>query len=114
MFQNSFFTIMIADMDRAIAFYTETLGLRLESRYENEWAEVVGAGARIGLHGGGEGNNATRALSLGFGVADLDAAMADLKAQGVEFGRVSEDGPVRIARFSDPDGTPLYLVQELH
>ncbi len=44
-------TIYVSDMDRAVEFYTEVLGLRLESRYGNEWASVdAGKGMTIGLH----------------------------------------------------------------
>jgi hypothetical protein len=39
--------------------------------------------------------------------------MAALKEKGVRFSpKISEDGPVRIAHFSDEDGNPLYLVEQ--
>ena len=43
-------TVMVADMDNAVRFYTETLGLKLEHRYENHYAEIEAPGLRIGLH----------------------------------------------------------------
>ena len=33
-------TVMVADMDNAVRFYTETLGLKLEKQYENHYAEI--------------------------------------------------------------------------
>jgi hypothetical protein len=41
-------------------------------------------------------------------VADLSAAVAALTARGVAF-TLREDGPERLAFFSDPDGHGLYL-----
>ncbi len=32
-------TIMVADLDRSIKFYTETLGFKLGSRFGNMWAK---------------------------------------------------------------------------
>ena len=44
-------TIYVSNMDRAVEFYTEVLGLGLISRYGNEWASVdVGKGLTLGLH----------------------------------------------------------------
>ena len=45
---------------------------------------------------------------------NLDAAIADLSARGVEFGDVMGDGnPVpRMARFTDPDGNRIVLIEE--
>ena len=43
-------TVMVTDFDRAVRFYTETLGMTLRSRYASEWAEVEASGFVIGLH----------------------------------------------------------------
>ncbi len=41
-------TIYVSNMDRAVEFYTEVLGLGLISRYGNEWASVdVGKGLTL-------------------------------------------------------------------
>ena len=39
------------DMDRALAFYTEVVGLGLLRRDGNEWAELDGGPVRLALHG---------------------------------------------------------------
>ena len=48
---------------------------------------------------------------MGLGVADIDSEMTKPKGKGVSFSRVSNDGPVKLAFFKDPDGNPLYLSQ---
>ena len=40
-------TIYVTDMDRAVAFYTQALGLKLRQRWENHYAEVDGGGGLI-------------------------------------------------------------------
>jgi catechol 2,3-dioxygenase-like lactoylglutathione lyase family enzyme len=107
-------TVMISDMNRSIKFYVETLGLKLRSRYGDQFAEIECSGLTIALHpavarGPRPGNS--ESLSVGLGVADIDSAMTKLKGKGVSFSRVSNDGPVKLAFFKDPDGNPLYLSQ---
>jgi predicted enzyme related to lactoylglutathione lyase len=107
-------TIMVSDFERSIRFYTEALGLQLKFRAANEWGEIEAPGVAIGLHpagghapvGGGGG------MSLGLEVPDIEMAIATLSARGVEFPRGwQQSGELRLAHFSDPDGTPLYLFQ---
>ena len=44
-------TIIVADMDRSIRFYTEVLGLALTNRFGNDWATVsAGDFFTIGIH----------------------------------------------------------------
>jgi len=107
-------TVMISEMDRSVRFYVDTLGLKLKSRHADQFAEVECPGLTIALHpvfehGPRPGNS--ESLSVGFGVEDIDIEMANLKGKGVSFGRVSNDGPVKLAFFKDPDGNPLYLSQ---
>jgi catechol 2,3-dioxygenase-like lactoylglutathione lyase family enzyme len=114
MFQTGNVTVMVGDFDRAVRFYTETLGLDMRYRAGNHWAEIATAGLTIGLHEAGEHGprpGAQGALSIGLQVADIAGAMADLEGKGIPFGQVVEDGPIKLAHFSDPDGNPLYLCQ---
>ena len=110
--------IMVKDLERAIGFYTTQLGLSLKLHVPGKWAEVQGADLTIGLHGsdghgasptpGGKGGG----VSIGFTVDRLDTAMPALQERGVEFAPgVVGDGPVKLAYFKDPDGTPLYLCE---
>jgi predicted enzyme related to lactoylglutathione lyase len=115
-YRGSLMTIMVADMDRAVSFYTDALGLSLRFRAGNDWAEVNSPGVRLGLHPARSGSPpaANPSVSLGFEVTDIDAAMADLKSRNVAFaGPIIDGGQERIAHFSDPDGTALYLFQQV-
>ena len=114
MFTEANVTIMISDMNLSVKFYVETLGLKLKSRYADQFAQVEGPGLTIALHpafGGGPRPGNSESLSVGLGVADIESAMTKLKGKGVSFSRVSNDGPVKLAFFKDPDGNPLYLSQ---
>lgn len=114
MIQSGNVTVMVSDFDRAVRFYTETLGLDLRLRSGDHWAEVATGGLTIGLHEAGEHGPAPGtkgALSVGLQVADIHGSIDELKGKGIAFGQVIEDGPVKLAYFGDPDGNPLYLCQ---
>ena len=107
-------TVIVSDMNRAIRFYTELLGLKLEQRFGNEWASIKApSGLVIGLHPMSSKSPAGRSgsISIGFELDEpLEQAVQRLKKQGVEFrGPILDDDPVRIALFGDPDGNDLYL-----
>jgi catechol 2,3-dioxygenase-like lactoylglutathione lyase family enzyme len=109
-------TVIVSDMNKSIQFYTDTLGLQLKLRMGNGWAEVTVPGLTIGLHptvrehGPKPGNS--ESLSIGFIVDNLEKDMAALKNKGVVFSpNIIEDGPVKIAFFTDPDKNPLYLCE---
>ena len=50
LYSESQITLMVPDMDEAVRFYTEALGLRLKARYGKEFAVVEAPGLTIGLH----------------------------------------------------------------
>ena len=101
---------MIADLEAAIVFYTETLGLGLKKRYSDHYAEIDAGNITIGLHptesAVKKGNN----LSIGFGVTAFDKVVADLEGKGVSL-NVTREGWIRIANFEDPDGNRLFLAE---
>ena len=107
-------TVMVGDIGRAIAFYTGTLELTLRYRAGDKWAVVQGPGLTIGLHPSSEHGpkpGPAGSLSIGFHVANLDAAMEVLKQRGVTFTGVHRDEGASLAFFTDPDNNPLYLAQ---
>jgi catechol 2,3-dioxygenase-like lactoylglutathione lyase family enzyme len=64
-------TVMVADMDRAVRFYTDALQLPLTFRAGNEWAEVQGPGVTIGLHparSGAPHSASNSGVAIGLGV----------------------------------------------
>lgn len=98
------------DPDRAIAFYTETLGLRKDDNAQYEfWVGDTCFGiwepARQGMPFAPQ-KNAHMALH----VDDIEAARAELEGKGVEFaGETFDTGVCKMALFTDPDGNDLML-----
>ncbi len=114
MFKGGNVTVMVFDLDKAVDFYTKTLGLKLELHAKGNWATITAPGITIGLHPASEhgpkpGNS--ESLSIGLEVEDLSLAMEELKEKGVKFGYVMDDKEVKLAFFKDPDNNPLYLAQ---
>ena len=109
-------TIFVGDMDAAVRFYTEALGLKLLERYGNHWASIdCGHGLTIGLHPASAQNPAGRvgSMTIGFRTTEpIREAVATLKARGVVFqGDIKDDGQLLLADFRDPDGNPFYLAE---
>ncbi len=100
------------DMDRAVAFYGDVLGLELRSRAGNGWAEFRAGAITLALHGTDE-TEVPAAGTVGFKVDDLDAARWSFEQRGVVFdGHEAEvPGVGRFATFHDPDGNPLQLIE---
>lgn len=101
------------DMDRAVKFYEDVVGLRLLRRDGASWAEFEGGPVRLALHGSVEGHpvEAGGATAV-FAVDDLDAARAELEDRGVEFGHAAEIGDwARYATFRDPDGNTVQIIE---
>lgn len=113
-FRTANVTLMVADFDRTVRFYVETLGLSLRTRHGDAWAEVEAPGLTVGIHAtppGASTGITAKGLSLGLEVADLDGAVATLTGRGLTFRRFRNNGTTRFADFTDPDGTPWYLIQ---
>lgn len=112
-------TIYVSDMDRAVDFYHQKLGLKLIYRAGNEWCGIdAGDGMKLGLHPASPkapppGANGASIVGLTV-TQSLDAVVDALKQKGVPFkGPIFDDakGSVRLAYFSDPDGNELYLCE---
>ena len=108
-------TVMVADLDRAQAFYCDRLGFSVSYRAGPHYCQLERDGFLLGMHpmsASSEGAGESKRVSIGFRVSDIAEATATLTAEGVRFpSGVVDDGPIKRADFSDPDGTPLYLVQ---
>lgn len=116
MFSSGNVTVCVSNMDRAVRFYTEVLGLRLAYRFGDHWASVeVGKGLTIGLHPASERSPAGRKGSMTIGLelsGSIQDAMKSLESKGVKFLDVVNEGKAGMfAHFEDPDGNSLYLAQ---
>lgn len=115
MFTGGNITLYVADIDRSIDFYTKALGFKLRMRSGDVWAEVVlDETLVIGLHKANETTpspGSADGFKIGLNLrVSLKDAMEKLNAQGIRFdGKVEGDGPISLAYFTDPDGTPLYI-----
>ena len=108
----------VADVDRSIAFYADTLGFTKDVDVQPaEGVRVVqltaeGSGCSIGFGTGlevyqGEPGS-IRGLHLV--VEDIDEARAELVRRGVEVSEVHDfGGGVKGAEFADPDGNSFEL-----
>jgi catechol 2,3-dioxygenase-like lactoylglutathione lyase family enzyme len=100
-------TIYVSDMERAVRFYAETLGLRVAHRGGPGFTAIdAGRGLEIGLHAthpGGPRPGQVGGTQLGFNVARRGVAVDGPRPGG---------GPIMLAFFADPDGNPLHLVEE--
>src|ERR1700752_3722659 len=98
-------TIYISDVDHALKFYSEVLGMRVKSHWEKDFAELEMDGLTIGLHPAtqkGPRPRTSGSITIGLEVDNLDASVTELKLKGVEFhGTLVDDGPLRLAFFSD-------------
>ena len=106
-----FVSFLTQDIPRARRFYTETIGLEIETEGENDMEFRAGqvtldifAPESIGQP------FAPSPAGLALRVPDVAAARAELEAKGVRFdGDTVDTGVCHMAFFTDPDGNALML-----
>lgn len=101
----------VSDLERSIAFYRDSLGIKLVSRDHVARFEVDGV--RLELvptsHGeplGGHGN-----ARLCLRVDDIAQAQAELQQRGVATTSAKDEGQGLLSRLHDPDGNEICLWQ---
>jgi predicted enzyme related to lactoylglutathione lyase len=110
-------TIYVSDINRAVKFFTEALGLKLQYQAGPGWAQIdAGKGLTLGLHGthgGGPTPGQNGSTVIGFELDEpIEGAYQALSERGVKFeGPIQDTAHVRLAYFSDPDGNSFYLSQ---
>jgi catechol 2,3-dioxygenase-like lactoylglutathione lyase family enzyme len=108
-------TIFVSNMDEAVRFYTDVLGLRLTNRFGDAWATVdAGKGLTIGLHPASPkypSPGTKGAITLGLEIDEpIATVVTRLSEKGVRFtGAIVEDDAGKFARLADPDGNQMYL-----
>ena len=137
------FGIVVSDLERALHFYRDLLGLKAVRASDEQGAyldNMLGlSGARVltvklGVssgqtlvellefksHRGEEGVKqsltAIGPTHVAFTVSDLDQLFARLTEQSVRFNappQLAPDGKAKVTFCFDPDGTPIELVEEL-
>src|ERR687892_223333 len=112
----------VKDVQRSIAFYTQTLGFNLDQQNLPAFAQVSIGNLKLILSGPGasgsrpmpngrqqEPGGWNRIVLL---VKDLPTRIAQLKNQGVHFRNEMEVGPGgRQIQVEDPDGNPIELFE---
>ncbi|HXD25135.1 MAG TPA: VOC family protein [Propionibacteriaceae bacterium] len=107
----TYIMLMVADMTRAMRFYTEAFDVKvvMSSPY---WSELSVAGTNIALHPGGGGTE-TR-TGLGFEVQNLDIALERATEVG---GRITTpprerpDERIRVAELADTEGNVITVAE---
>jgi len=105
------FILWVEDMQRALEFWRDVVGLR-ERMTSPFWSELTHGDAVVALHGGGDGE--FHETGLGLQVADLDAACAEAKAGGatIRMAPQARPGePILLAELTDPDGNGFKMSQ---
>jgi catechol 2,3-dioxygenase-like lactoylglutathione lyase family enzyme len=106
-----FVSFLTRDIARAKAFYTDVIGLELETEGESDMEFRAGQVTLDVFDPSSIGQPfAPSPAGLALRVADVDAARAELEAKGVVFdGETIETSVCRQAWFKDPDGNALML-----
>ena len=103
--------LFVADMDRAVKFYRDTLGLPLKFQSPG-WSEFVTGETTLALHPA-SGEHPAGGVRLGFNVADLHAFHKEMTAKGVKFPMppTKQDFGGELAQFADSEGAHVTVAQ---
>jgi catechol 2,3-dioxygenase-like lactoylglutathione lyase family enzyme len=106
-----FVSFLTQDIPRAKHFYTETLGLEIETEGENDMEFRAGQVTLDIFNPASIGQPfAVSPAGLALRVPDVAAARAELESKGVGFdGETVDTGVCHMAFFHDPDGNALLL-----
>lgn len=117
--------IAVANAERSITFYRDTLGLPATLRGTEGTVDLGGLSLYIfetstSVAPTGRDadpySNPVGLDHLAFEVEDIDEAIREYEARGVVFlaAIVGEPGEFRYRGFADPDGNMLYVIQHAH
>jgi catechol 2,3-dioxygenase-like lactoylglutathione lyase family enzyme len=115
--------IAVRDLDRARAFYTETLGLKPVGEFGGEAVRMKSGDTLLDVYRS-EFAGTNKATAVTFAVDDIDSEMRELKDKGVAFEHYELEGlkregdvytaeGMKTAWFKDPDGNILSMIEEV-
>lgn len=113
-------TVFVSNMDKAVHFYTQVLGLKLTNRFGDHWATVdAGKGLTIGLHPASPKYPAPGTkggILIGLEIDEpIEKVVARLAEKGVPVRRpIERDVAGSFAHLEDIDGNEFYLWEVNH
>ena len=117
--------IDVAELDRAVAFYTSAFDLTVGRRIDPAWVELLGASSPIDLLAEPAGSKASPTAAavrsyerhwtpvhLDYEVSDVDAAVKRALVSGATLERAIQERPWgRMANMADPFGNGFCLLE---
>jgi lactoylglutathione lyase len=102
----------VADMDRAVKFYRDVLGLPLKFQSPG-WSEFVTGETALGLHPESQ-NDPAGSVQLGFNVTNLEQFHQEMTARGVKFSMppTKQDFGGMLAQFVDSEGGSCSVAEQ--
>lgn len=96
--------VYVADMDRAVAFYRDTLGLPLKFSSPH-WSEFVTGDTTLALHPA-SAQSPAGSVRLGFNAPSIDTFYQEMTAKGVKFSHPpkKQDFGGVLGAFEDSEG----------
>jgi catechol 2,3-dioxygenase-like lactoylglutathione lyase family enzyme len=110
-------TLVVADLQRSVEFYTDALGLHIADRTEEAAVLDAGFGKILLWERPDAPPGETGVMHLTFEVGDIDATFAEMNQAGVEFlhlprtALLGQNYEMRAASFRDPDGHGLAITE---
>ena len=102
----------VADMDCAVKFYRDVLGVSLKFQSPG-WSEFSTGETSLGLHPASEKNPAG-SIELGFNVSNLEEFHQEMAAKGVQFSMppTKQDFGGSLAQFIDSEGRRCSVAEQ--
>lgn len=102
---------MAKDMNRAVAFYRDTMGFA-EGFVSPYWSELRLGDAILGLHSGGDGSRNQTGLSIQYeDVKKAFETAIESGAEAVQPPEQREGEPIIFSSIVDPEGNVIMLTQ---
>ena len=99
------------DVDAMSRFYRDVLGLQPTGIHDHDWREFQAGSTTLAVTPAHVGLQPPKVL-IALAVDDVDAALAEARARGVQVLHETRDTPAcRNAMIADPDGNPIWLHQ---